>query len=88
MFKNFLYYVAAILGMAWAIGYFVYGIGGVIHILPVLSTVAISLQWIYRKRFVDSPPIPTTYMIQLPLLAANFQPTDKPSDAELTPFSF
>lgn len=42
--SNLLYVVAVILIILWAIGYFAYDSGGVIHILLVIAIVAILLR--------------------------------------------
>lgn len=39
-----LYIIAVILIIAWAIGFFAYGAGGIIHILLVIAIVAILLR--------------------------------------------
>jgi hypothetical protein len=41
---NLLYLIAVILIIAWAIGYWGYGAGGLIHILLVIAIVAILLK--------------------------------------------
>ena len=42
--SNLLYIIAVILIILWAIGYFTYGIGAVIHILLVIAIIAILLR--------------------------------------------
>jgi ABC-type siderophore export system fused ATPase/permease subunit len=42
--SNLLYVVAVILIILWAIGYFAYDSGGVIHILLVIAIVAVLLR--------------------------------------------
>jgi hypothetical protein len=44
--ENFLYILAVIFVIAWAIGFFVYSVGAVIHILLVLAVIAILLRLI------------------------------------------
>ncbi|MBK7971154.1 MAG: lmo0937 family membrane protein [Bacteroidetes bacterium] len=39
--NNLLYFIAVILVVFWALGFFVYSIGAVIHFLLVLAVVAI-----------------------------------------------
>jgi hypothetical protein len=43
---NLLYILAVILVIAWAIGFFAYSVGAVIHILLVLAVIAILLRLI------------------------------------------
>ena len=38
---NLLYIVAVILIIAWAIGFFAYSVGGIIHVLLVIAIIAI-----------------------------------------------
>ncbi|MBK6640769.1 MAG: lmo0937 family membrane protein [Bacteroidia bacterium] len=42
--NNLLYFIAVILVVFWALGFFVYSIGAVIHFLLVLAVVAILLR--------------------------------------------
>jgi len=42
--RGILYIIAVILLIGWAIGFFAYSVGGVIHILLVLAIIAIVLQ--------------------------------------------
>ena len=46
---NLLYLIAVILIIAWAIGYFAYDAGGIIHILLVIAIIAILLKVIRRE---------------------------------------
>ena len=46
---NLLYLIAVILIIAWAIGYFAYSAGGIIHILLVIAIIAILLKVIRRE---------------------------------------
>ncbi|WP_166966079.1 lmo0937 family membrane protein [Yeosuana marina] len=39
--RSLLYIVAVILVIGWALGFFVYSVGGIIHILLVLAVIAI-----------------------------------------------
>jgi uncharacterized protein DUF5670 len=41
---NLLYVIAVILVIAWAIGYFGYAAGGLIHILLVIAVIAVVLK--------------------------------------------
>jgi hypothetical protein len=43
-----LYLIAVILVIAWAIGYFGYDAGGIIHVLLVIAIIAILLRVIRR----------------------------------------
>ncbi|HEY6900841.1 MAG TPA: lmo0937 family membrane protein [Puia sp.] len=45
---NLLYLIAVILIIAWAIGYFGYSAGGIIHVLLVIAIIAILLKVIRR----------------------------------------
>ena len=46
---NLLYMVAAILIIFWAIGFFAYSAGGIIHILLVIAVIAVILRVIQGK---------------------------------------
>lgn len=48
--SNLLYAIAVILIIAWALGFFVYSAGGLIHILLVVAIVAIVLRLIRGER--------------------------------------
>ena len=45
---NLLYLIAVILVIAWAIGYFGYQGGGIIHVLLVIAIIAVLLRVIRR----------------------------------------
>ena len=47
---NLLYTIALILVILWAIGFFVYSAGSVIHILLVIAVIAILLRLIQGKK--------------------------------------
>ena len=47
---NLLYIVAVILIIAWAIGFFAYHAGGIIHVLLVIAIIAIVVKLIQGKR--------------------------------------
>jgi hypothetical protein len=49
---NLLYIVAVILIIAWAIGYFGYSTGGLIHILLVIAIIAIIFRVIQGRRIL------------------------------------
>ncbi|HEY4107865.1 lmo0937 family membrane protein [Puia sp.] len=46
---NLLYLIAVILVICWAVGYFAYDAGGIIHILLVIALIAILLRVIRRE---------------------------------------
>jgi hypothetical protein len=46
---NILYILAVMMILAWAISYFGYGTGGIIHLLPVAAVIIILLRAIRRK---------------------------------------
>jgi hypothetical protein len=49
---NLLYVIAVILIIAWAIGFFAYSAGGIIHILIIIAIIAVLLRVIQgRKTF-------------------------------------
>ena len=47
---NLLYVIAIILVIAWAIGFFAYGLGSIIHILLVIAIIAVILRLIRGQR--------------------------------------
>jgi len=47
---NLLYAIAVILLIAWALGFFVYSAGSIIHILLVIAIVAVILRLIRGER--------------------------------------
>lgn len=47
---NLLYFIAVILVIAWAIGFFAYSLGSVIHILLVIAVIAVILRLIRGQR--------------------------------------
>lgn len=48
--RSLLYLVAVILVIGWALGFFVYSAGGLIHILLVIAVIAILFRLIGGKR--------------------------------------
>ncbi len=50
--SNLLYLIAVILVISWALGFFVYNIGSLIHILLVIAIVAILLRIISGKNIL------------------------------------
>ena len=47
--RNLLYLVAVVLVIMWAIGFFAYSAGGIIHILLVRAVIAILLRVVQGK---------------------------------------
>jgi hypothetical protein len=47
---RFLYYIAVILILLWAIGYLAYDLGALIHILLVLAVISVLLRLIRGRR--------------------------------------
>jgi len=47
---NLLYFIAIILVIAWAIGFFAFSLGSVIHILLVIAIIAVILRLIRGQR--------------------------------------
>ena len=50
--SNLLYLVAVILVIFWAIGFFAYSVGGIIHVLLVIAVIAIILRIIQGKSII------------------------------------
>lgn len=50
--SNLLYLVAVILVFFWAIGFFAYSVGGIIHVLLVIAVIAIILRIIQGKSII------------------------------------
>jgi len=48
--SNLLYTIAVILVIFWAIGFFAYSLGSIIHILLVIAVIAIILRLIQGRR--------------------------------------
>ena len=48
--SNLLYIIAVILIIGWAIGFFAYSIGSVVHILLVIALIAILVRVIQGRR--------------------------------------
>lgn len=46
---NILYFIAIILVIGWALGFFAYSAGGIIHILLVLALIAVLMRLIKGK---------------------------------------
>lgn len=49
---NLLYFIAAVLVIAWAIGFVGYNAGGIIHILLVIAIIAIFFRVIQGKKTI------------------------------------
>ena len=47
---NLLYVIAVILLIGWALGFFLYNAGGIIHILLVIAVIAVILRIIQGKK--------------------------------------
>ncbi|MEI6061770.1 MAG: lmo0937 family membrane protein [Bacteroidota bacterium] len=47
---NLLYVIAVILIIAWAIGFFAYSVGGIVHILLIIALIAVILRVIQGRR--------------------------------------
>ena len=50
--SNLLYIIAVVLIIAWAVGFFAYSAGKVIHILLVIAVIAILLRVIQGKKIL------------------------------------
>lgn len=50
---NLLYLIAIILIIGWAIGFFAYGIGGLIHLLLGIALISILLRIINGKKPIE-----------------------------------
>lgn len=49
---NLLYFIAIILLVGWAIGFFAYSAGGIIHILLVIAIIAVLIRIIQGRRII------------------------------------
>jgi hypothetical protein len=50
--SNLLYIVAVFLIIFWAIGFFAYGVGAIIHVLLVIAVISILLRVIQGDRII------------------------------------
>ena len=50
--SNLLYIIAVVLIIAWAVGFFAYSAGNIIHILLVIAVIAILLRVIQGKKIL------------------------------------
>ncbi|MGC1389524.1 MAG: lmo0937 family membrane protein [Bacteroidales bacterium] len=55
--KSLFYIIALLLILAWSIGFIGYGIGGAIHILPVLALVSVLMRVIPEMKSVRRYPV-------------------------------
>lgn len=51
--SNILYVAAIVMIILWALEYFVFSLGAIIHILLVIAVIAILLRIIKGKKFTD-----------------------------------
>ena len=49
---NLLYFIALILIVAWAIGFFAFSVGSIIHILLVIAVIAILIRVIQGRKIL------------------------------------
>lgn len=49
--RNLLYVLAVLLVAAWALGFFVYGVGAIIHVLLVIALVSVLIGVIQAQRY-------------------------------------
>jgi len=49
---NLLYIIAVVLIISWAIGFFAYSVGAIIHLLLVIALIAILLRVIQGRRLL------------------------------------
>jgi hypothetical protein len=47
---NLLYIIAVVLIIAWAIGFFAFSVGGLIHVLLIIAVIAIIIRLIQGRR--------------------------------------
>jgi hypothetical protein len=50
---NLLYVIAVIFVIAWAIGYFAFSVGGIIHVLLVIAVIAVLFRIISGRKILD-----------------------------------
>jgi hypothetical protein len=50
---NLLYVVAVILIIAWAVGFFAFSAGGIIHVLLVIAIIAVLFRVISGRKILD-----------------------------------
>ncbi len=49
---NLLYLIAVVMIILWAVGFFAYNTGGIIHVLLVIAIIAVLLRIIQGKKIV------------------------------------
>ena len=49
---NLLYLIAVVLIISWAIGFFAFSVGGIIHVLLVIAVISILVRIIQGKKIV------------------------------------
>ncbi len=49
---NLLYTIAVVLVVLWAIGYFAYGLGALIHLLLIIAVIALLLRIIQGNKMI------------------------------------
>jgi hypothetical protein len=49
---NLLYFIAVILLIAWAIGFFAFSVGSIIHVLLVIAIIVVLIRVIQGKKIV------------------------------------
>ncbi|MCX6280130.1 MAG: lmo0937 family membrane protein [Bacteroidetes bacterium] len=49
---NLLYFIAIILLVGWAVGFFAYSAGGIIHILLIIAIIAVIIRVIQGRRIL------------------------------------
>ena len=52
LMSNLLYYLAVILLIGWALGFFAFQTGGIIHVLLVIAVIAIILRIIQGRKIL------------------------------------
>ncbi|MDC7999367.1 lmo0937 family membrane protein [Gilvibacter sediminis] len=48
--RSLLYLIAIVLVIGWALGFFVYSVGGLIHVLLVIAVIAVLLRLISGRK--------------------------------------
>jgi hypothetical protein len=49
---NLLYLLAVILLIGWAVGFFAYSAGGIIHVLLIIAIIAVILRFIQGRKII------------------------------------
>ena len=50
--SNVLYLIAVLLIISWAVGFFAFGVGGIIHVLLIIAAIAVILRIIQGRRIL------------------------------------